>query len=151
MAMMAEELNAKWKTDERNTEPDRLLIEALGMQAHYWTASLRVQDVEAAIKRFIEAGVKVGITELDIPYGSWTNQHSDPLTAEEERNQARLYAELFKIYKKYASHIDRVTFWGKADSQSWRAKGSPLLFNRAFGAKQSFYAVIDPEGFLSGN
>lgn len=151
MAMMAEELNEKWKADERNTEPDRLLIEVLGMQAHYWTASLNVQAVETAITRFIKAGVKVAVTELDIPYGSWTNQHSAPLTAEEELFQARLYAQLFEVYKKYAAHIERVTFWGKADSQSWRAMGSPLLFGRNFAAKQAYYAVIDPEGFLRAN
>ena len=67
MAMMAEELNAKWKTDKRNTQPDRLLIEVLGMQAHYWTAN-NVYAVDAAIGRFIKAGVKVAVTELDIPY-----------------------------------------------------------------------------------
>ncbi|HEY8392883.1 MAG TPA: endo-1,4-beta-xylanase [Capillibacterium sp.] len=151
MAMMAEELNAKWKTDPRNTDPDRPLIEALGMQSHYWTDSLDVEAVEATIQRFIKAGVKIGITELDIPYGSWTNQYTKPLTKEQEIKQAKLFAELFKVYKKYASHIDRVTFWGKADSQSWRAQGSPLLFNRAFGAKEAFYGVIDPEGYLEAN
>ncbi|NLY91837.1 MAG: hypothetical protein GX081_09595 [Firmicutes bacterium] len=151
MAMMAEELNAKWKTDPRNTDPDRLLIEALGMQSHYWTDSLDVKSVEAAITRFIKAGVKIGITELDIPYGSWTNQYTKPLTKEEEIKQAKVYAELFKVYKKYAGHIDRITFWGKADSQSWRGQSSPLLFNRAFGAKEAFWAVIDPEGYLEAN
>ena len=151
MAMMAEELNKKWKRDERNTQPDRLLIEVLGMQAHYWTANLDVNTVDAAIARFVKAGVKVAITELDIPYGSYSNQHTTPLTKEEELFQARLYAQLFKVYKKYASSIERVTFWGKADSQSWRAKGSPLLFDRTFAAKQAFYAVIDPEGFLRSN
>ncbi|NLW60625.1 MAG: endo-1,4-beta-xylanase [Firmicutes bacterium] len=151
MAMMAEELNAKWRTDERNTQPDRLLIEVLGMQAHYWTDSLDVHAVEAAIARFIKSGVKVAVTELDIPYGSWTNQHSEPLTKEEALNQARLYAQLFMVYKKYAAHIDRVTFWGKADSQSWRAKGSPLLFDGNFAPKPAYYAVIDPEGFLRAN
>lgn len=147
MALMAEELNEKWKTDRRNTQPGRLLVEALGMQAHYWTDNLDVNTVEAAIARFVKAGVKVGITELDIPYGSYFNQHSTPLTKEEELLQARLYAQLFRVYKKYADHIERVTFWGKADSQSWRAQGSPLLFDKAFAAKQAFYAVIDPEGF----
>lgn len=148
MAMMAEELNEKWKTDKRNTQPDRLLVEGIGMQSHYWTDGLDISTVEAAIARFIEAGVKVSITELDIPYGSYFNQHSDPLTKDEEIVQARLYAQLFNVYKKYADDIERVTLWGKADSQSWRAKGSPLLFNRAFGAKQSYYAVIDPEDYM---
>src|SRR5690554_5664996 len=118
------------------------------MQAHYWTANLDIKAVDTTIARFVKAGVKVGITELDIPYGSYSNQHTAPLTKEEELIQARLYAQLFEVYKKHADNIERITFWGKADSQSWRAQGSPLLFDRTFAAKQAFYGVIDPEGFL---
>lgn len=148
IALMVEDLNEKWKTDERNTQPDRLLIEGIGMQSHYWTANLNISDVEASIRRFAETGAKISITELDIPFGSYSNQHTEPLTLEEEILQAKLYAQLFNVYKKYADHIERVTFWGKADSQSWRAQGSPLLFNRAFAAKQAYYAAIDPMGYL---
>ncbi|NLG83083.1 MAG: endo-1,4-beta-xylanase [Firmicutes bacterium] len=148
MALMAEDLNKKWKTDPRNTQPDRPLVEGLGMQAHYWLDTLNVADVEATIVRFIKAGVRIGISELDIPAGSYTAQRTPPLTKEEELKQARLYAQLFVVFKKYAKYIDRVTFWGKADSQSWRANGSPLLFDEKFAAKQAYYAVIDPEGYL---
>src|SRR5690554_6193734 len=56
MAMMAEELNKKWQTDKRNKQPDRLLIEALGMQAHYWTANLDIKAVDTTIARFVKAG-----------------------------------------------------------------------------------------------
>ncbi|MFB9275525.1 endo-1,4-beta-xylanase [Cohnella cellulosilytica] len=141
MALMAEELNEKWKTDERNAEPGRLLVEGIGMQAHYWIESLDPDTVEASIARFIQAGVKVSVTELDIP-------STGTLTEEKMALQAELYAKLFVIYKKYASSIERVTFWGKADSQSWRASGSPLLFDKLLAAKPAFYAVIDPEGYL---
>ena len=151
MALMAEELNKKWRSDQRNKQPDRLLIEALGMQAHYWTDNSDVKAVDAAIARFVKAGVKVGITELDIPYGSYSNQHSKALTKEQALFQAKLYAQLFEVYKKYTDYIERVTFWGKADSQSWRAQGSPVLFDRTFSAKKAFEAVIDPEGFLRSN
>ena len=148
IALMAEDLNGKWKADPRNSEPDRPLVEGLGMQAHYWLDTLNVADVEATIVRFIKAGVRIGLSELDIPAGSYTAQRTPPLTKEEEIKQARLYAELFVIFKKYAKNIERVTFWGKADSQSWRANGSPLLFDEKFAAKQAYYAVIDPEGYL---
>ncbi|MCL6613830.1 MAG: endo-1,4-beta-xylanase [Firmicutes bacterium] len=149
MALMAEDLNKRWKTDPRNTQPDRPLVEGLGMQAHYWLDTLNVADVEATIVRFIKAGVRISISELDIPAGSYTAQRTPPLTKEEELKQARLYAQLFVVFKKYADSIERVTFWGKADSQSWRANGSPLLFDEKFAAKQSYYAVIDPEGYLN--
>ncbi len=145
MALMAEDLNKKWKTDERNTEPGRLLVEGIGMQAHYWIESLKTDTVDATIARFVQAGVKISVSELDIPSTGTTGK----LTKEEEALQAQLYAQLFKIYKKYASSIERITFWGKADSQSWRASGSPLLFDKAFAAKPAYYAVINPEGYLN--
>lgn len=148
MAMMAEELNNQWKTDPRNTEPDRLLIEVLGMQSHYWTANLNVSTVDATIARFVEAGVKVAITELDIPIGSYGNYTAEP-TEEDYQKQAQLYAQLFQIYKKYAEDIERITFWGKIDPQSWRAQGNPLIFDKFFAAKPAFDAVVDPDAFLN--
>ncbi|GIQ71367.1 hypothetical protein DUZ99_17935 [Xylanibacillus composti] len=146
MALMAEELNEKWKSDERNTEPGRPLVEGIGMQAHYWIETLNPADVEASIVRFAEAGVKISVTELDIP-----SQNAAPFTKDKEIEQAKLYAELFLIYKKHADSIERITFWGKADSQSWRAQGSPLLFDRTFATKEAYYAVMDPLGYLLAN
>lgn len=55
--------------------------------------SLDPATVEASIARFVEAGVKVSITELDIPSSTGT------LTEEDEAKQAELYAKLFVIFK----------------------------------------------------
>jgi Beta-1,4-xylanase len=143
IAMMVEQLNQKWKTDPQNTNPSRPLIEGVGMQAHYWTAELNPADVEASIQRFIKAGADVSVSELDIPVGTYTTyQQNTELTAANEKLQAELYAKLFDIYKKYASKIDRVTFWGKADPQSWRSEGYPLLFDNTFAPKDAFYAIM---------
>lgn len=62
--------------------------------------------------------------------------------------QAEVFAEYFQIYKKYAANIDRVTFWGLNDSQSWRKGHNPLMWNSDFSPKDAFYAVSDPEGYL---
>lgn len=144
IAMMVEELNKKWKTDQRNTEPDRLLIEGIGMQAHYWTGDLKVSDVEASIKRFIKTGARISVSELDIPHGDYMTyrQRVDAPTKEEESLQADLYRQLFEVYKKYANSIERVTFWGKADPQSWRFEGYPLLFDKYFAPKEAYYAIM---------
>jgi GH35 family endo-1,4-beta-xylanase len=140
MALMAEDLNEKWKSDERNTEPDRLLVEGLGMQAHYWTNSLHPSSVDLTIQRFIQAGVSVSITELDIPIGAWRNMGE--ATEENLARQAELYKGIFEVFMKHAEHIDRVTFWGKADEQSWRAQGHPLLFDKYFDAKPAFFSIL---------
>ncbi|MCL2002549.1 MAG: endo-1,4-beta-xylanase [Oscillospiraceae bacterium] len=148
IAMMTEELNQKWRSDPRNTEPDRLLIEGLGMQAHYWTDDLNVSNVEATIKRFAATGAKISVTELDIPAGNW--RQFKTLDAAEEQKQARLYAQLFQIFREHSEHIERVSIWGLEDPASWRRQGSPLLFDGNFNAKEAFYAVADPDGYLSG-
>lgn len=62
--------------------------------------------------------------------------------------QAEVYAEYFRVYKDYAASIDRVTFWGLNDAQSWRRGHNPLLWNSDFSPKDAFYAVSDPEGYL---
>jgi len=146
IAMMAEELNEKWKSDPRNIEPDRLLIEGLGLQAHYWTDGLAVKDVEDTIIRWKETGAEISITELDIPMGSWSNYKASD--TELEMKQATLYAQLMMLFKEHSDSIARVTFWGIDDGTSWRSAGSPLLFEANGTAKPAFFAVADPEGFL---
>jgi len=146
IAMMTEDLNELWKTDPRNTEPDRLLIEGLGMQAHYWTDSLKAEDVEDTILRWKATGVEISITELDIPMGNWNGYRAS--TPELEATQATLYAQLMMVFKRHAESITRVTFWGLDDATSWRSEGNPLLFYANGTAKPAFFAIADPEGFL---
>lgn len=148
MAQMAEELNEKWKTDPRNTDPDRKLIEGLGMQSHHFTQHPNVAEIEATIRRFIKAGVRITVSELDVPVGYYNGPTSPVLTYDQQVEQAIYYARLFEYYKAFDAHITRVTFWGKADSQSWRGTYSPTLFDRALAPKEAFYAVLDPSGYL---
>lgn len=148
IALMVEDLNAKWAKDRRNRDKSRPLIEGIGMQSHYWVGDLNVSAVEESIKRFIKTGARISVTELDIPAGTYSKRAVPPLSRNDEIAQARLYAELFKVYVKYADYIDRVTFWAKADPQSWRQWGSPALFDKYFKAKLAYEAVMDPEGFL---
>jgi len=148
MAQMAEELNEKWKNDPRNPDPDRKLIEGLGMQSHHFTEHPDVSEVEKTIQRFIKAGVRITVSELDVPVGRYNGPTSPTLTHEQEVEQAIYYARLFEYYKAYDAHITRVTLWGHADSRSWRGDYSPQLFDRSFAAKEAFYAVLDPSGYL---
>ncbi|NIK75378.1 GH35 family endo-1,4-beta-xylanase [Paenibacillus castaneae] len=148
MAQMAEGLNAKWLTDPRNTNPSRKLIEGLGMQSHHFTEHPNVSQIEASIQRFIQAGVKISVSELDVPYGSYNGPTAPTLTYKQQVEQAIYYARLFEYFKAYDAHIDRVTFWGKSDSQSWRGTYSPLLFDGNMAPKEAFYAVLNPSGYL---
>jgi len=141
IASMTEELNERWRNDPRNGNPSRLLIEGLGMQAHYWTNWLDPNDVRDTIIRFAKTGARVAITELDLPIGQWNSfgERSD----ENLEHQALLYAQLFEIFVQLSDHIDSVTLWGRADHQSWRAQGFPLLFDGRLEPKPAFWAIVE--------
>jgi len=138
---MVKALNERYARETNN--PNKKLIDGIGMQAHY-TINTNPENVRASIEKIIAIGVKVGITELDIGAGS-----GGAITEEQAVKQGQLYARLFRLYKEYAGHISRVTFWGLDDAASWRSEGSPLLFDGRLQAKPAYYAVIDPEGFLA--
>jgi len=64
------------------------------------------------------------------------------LTPEEQRALAQRYGEIFDVFLKHRAAITRVTFWGLRDSESWRRRGSPLLFDADFQRKPAYDAVI---------
>lgn len=138
IAAMVKELNEQYAAETGGKK----LIDGIGMQGHY-NLNTNPANVRASIERIIATGVKVGVTELDVMAGT-----NGTLSEEQAIRQGQLYAELFKLYKEYADHITRVTFWGLDDATSWRSENSPLLFDGRFQAKPAYYAVIDPDQFL---
>lgn len=65
-----------------------------------------------------------------------------PLTPEQQRALAQRYGEIFDVFLKHRKSITRVTFWGLRDSESWRRRGSPLLFDGDSQRKPAYDAVI---------
>jgi len=156
MANMTIELNERWHNDSVNnpaygdpSHPDygRLLIEVIGMQGHI-SAGANLQDIYRALELFSQTGARIHITELDLTFPNTTGRPM-VMTPEEERRQADMYAQLFVWFREFSDYIDRITFWGREDSSSWRSAQSPLLFDRFFRPKDAFWAVLDPEGWLA--
>jgi endo-1,4-beta-xylanase len=136
---MVKEINEKYAA----AHPGELLIDGIGMQAHY-NKNTNPKNVRLSLEKFISLGVEVSVTELDVTAGT-----NNVLTEKEELAQAYLYARLFQIYKEHAEHISRVTFWGLNDATSWRAAQSPLLFDKDLQAKVAYDAVIDPDKYIA--
>ncbi|REJ15397.1 MAG: 1,4-beta-xylanase [Paenibacillaceae bacterium] len=139
IANMVKELNERYAAE---TNSGKKLIDGIGMQAHY-NLNTNPDNVRASIERIIGLGLKVGVTELDIMAGS-----NGTITEDQAIRQGYLYAQLFQLYKEYADHITRVTFWGVDDGTSWRSENSPLLFDGRYQAKPAYYAVMDPAKFI---
>jgi endo-1,4-beta-xylanase len=143
-------------------------IYAVGLQGHNKMDWPTVEQQEATITDFARLGIKVNITELDIDVLPPASQHRgaditlnvelqaklnpyptglpDPV----QRALAKRYADLFTVYVKHRDVIDRVTFWGVTDGDSWLngwpVKGRtsyPLLFDRNGQPKPAFEAVLN--------
>lgn len=141
-----------------------LRIDAVGMQGHWRIDGPDVEAIEASILAFAGAGVRVHITELDIemlPRKSGAdlndnlqlteenNPYAAGLPEEKQQELARRYADIFTLFLKHRDLIDRVTFWGVTDRDSWlnnwpvRGRTNyPLLFDREGNAKPAFDAVV---------
>ncbi|GAA4834900.1 hypothetical protein GCM10023310_10490 [Paenibacillus vulneris] len=136
---MIKEMNDRYA----QTHPGKLLVDGIGLQSHY-DMRTNPANVEAAIVKYASLGVELSISELDVLAGM-----NSSLSAEWADKQASLYAQLFKIYKKHADKIARVTIWGYADNFSWRASQNPLPFVGSLAPKPAYYAIIDPDKYLT--
>lgn len=155
IAQMVEQINERFAHDfENNIEAvpagqpynGRLLIEGIGLQSHFhldqWVTNQ--DNIPLALERFAKTGAVLSVTELDITIG-----HKDiigepyPLSELDQQRLAEAYARTFGYYLQYADYIERVSIWGKADHQSWRAWGQPLLFDMDLQPKTAFFAVLE--------
>ena len=142
-------------------------IDAVGMQSHVGLGYPDLGEYEKSIQAFIASGVKVQFTELDMnvlpnPQGfsgaaieqSSAYRHQvDPyrkgLPKKVERQFTERYLDFFRLYKKYAQHVNRVTLWGVYDQTSWLngwpvpgRTNYPLFFDRQHKANPVVKKVV---------
>ncbi|MEV6172524.1 endo-1,4-beta-xylanase [Streptomyces sp. NPDC051954] len=102
-------------------------IDCVGFQSHFNSASPVPSDYQANLQRFADLGVDVQITELDIE-GSGTAQ-------------ANSYSNVVRACLA-VSRCTGITVWGVTDKYSWRAGGTPLLFDGNYAKKPAYTAVL---------
>ena len=141
-------------------------IDGVGIQGHWHTGSVPFKDIEQSIIEFSALGIKVMFTELDLEVlprnfqgadvgqrvasNPALNPYVNGLPDSLMQQQANDYQNLFKLFLKYKDKVDRVTFWGVNDGQSWlngwpvRGRTNyPLLFDREFKPKLAYYKVLE--------
>lgn len=148
----------------RSLRAKNVPVHALGLQGHYELDHLPLADLEATLVAMRELSVKVVVSELDIdviPRARWwaeggkyreemakLNPYRDGCPPEILRRQADEYAQLFRLFRRHAAGIARISFWNLHDGQSWlnyfpwRRVNHPLLFDRAGQPKPAFDAVL---------
>jgi endo-1,4-beta-xylanase len=140
-------------------------VHAVGLQGHYEIDQVPFEELERTFEAIRALGLKAVISELDIdmiPRSRWWAEggryreelsrydpYRDGLPAELLERQAQQYARLFRLFRRHADIIERVSFWNLHDGQSWlnsfpwRRVNHPLLFDRAGRPKPAFYAVVE--------
>ena len=157
----------------RKLKAEGVPVTGVGIQEHVSLAWPKLSDLDDTIAAFAQLGLKVMITELDVDIlpkpknskarandgnaeitrvekaDSALNPYARGLPAVMQAQLARRYAELFGVYLKHRDAIERVTFWGVTDGNSWlnnwpiRGRAShPLLFDREGKPKPAFDTVI---------
>ncbi len=142
-------------------------ISAVGTQMHLRMDWPSIDAIDAHLQDVCSLGLKVWVTELDVQVlpdaRSWRNVNlttNAPLRAQldlypnglpssVQRAQAERYAEIFRTIQKYSDKIDRVTFWGVTDADTWLnywplqpRTDYPLLFDKNGKPKHAFDAVM---------
>nr|WP_242547382.1 endo-1,4-beta-xylanase [Amycolatopsis sp. MtRt-6] len=103
-------------------------IDCVGFQSHFNPNSPVPSNYQTTLQSFANLGVDVQITELDIE-GSGTAQ-----------------ANNFRTVTSACLAVARctgITVWGIRDTDSWRASGTPLLFDGNGQKKAAYTAVLE--------
>ena len=111
---------------------DGKICDAFGMQAHLDTGYPSTDLFKNTVKKFLDTGCEVQITELDV-------------TCNNDTTQANYYYNLMKgilELKKEGGNISAITYWGMGDDHSWRGDRTPLLFSMPGIAKPAYYKVL---------
>jgi len=122
-------------------------IDAVGMQSHVAmdTPVTGANSFETAIKNFLDKGLNVQITELDIAHGAASYS---PVAMKAK------YKEFFELFLKYRKTpgkkgVEGITLWGVKDEWTWlnsmhKSTQHPLLIQgNNFDVKPCFYGVIE--------
>jgi endo-1,4-beta-xylanase len=146
-------------------------ITAVGSQAHDKLFLDSPAKHDTTIGALGALGVKVNITELDVDVlpmatrnrtadvsvrvqgqpgaASAVNPYVAGLPDSVQKALAKRYADFFTVFLKHRGVVDRVTFWGVGDGDSWLNNwpmpgrtSYPLLFDRKDLPKPAFDAVM---------
>ncbi len=151
----------------KTLQNEGIKIDGVGMQGHWGLKEPSLAEIENSILAYSDLGVKVSITELDITVlpNPWDlegaevsqnfenedrmNPYPDVLPYSVQLQLAQRYHDIFQLFVKHSDKIDRVTFWGINDGNSWlnnwpiRGRTNyPLLFDRKFHPKEAYDSIL---------
>lgn len=129
-------------------------LDGVGHQGHIGINYGSVEGVKETLKNYLDLGLEVELTELDMSVYSGLNAPDAPITEEQLIRQAYKYKELMDMLKnldtQYPDKLLGVTFWGLKDDMTWlnyfndvSRTDAPLLFDKNGKAKYAYWALVD--------
>lgn len=137
-----------------------LRIDGIGMQGHIGMDRPTLEEYQATINDYANAGVKVLVTELDMSalpeprriggaeltdreaYRREIDPYTEGLPEEVSLEWNNRMMDFFNLFLENSDNIIRVTMWGVTDGDSWKngfpVRGRtdyPLLFDRDYNPK----------------
>lgn len=151
----------------KKLQAEGIPVGCVGIQGHDHLDWPTAEQEDATISAFAALGVKVAISELDITVlpsadsqptadvslhvkeNPALNPYVNGLPDSIQQELAKRYADLFRVFLKHRETVERVTFWGVSDGDSWlndwpvRGRTNyPLLFDRNYEPKPAYDAVM---------
>lgn len=139
----------------KELQAQQVPVHAIGTQAHLSVSNPSFEGMDQALAEMAALGLPIHVTELDInsAQGGQRNLSAEisenatttqgGLVADANPRLAAQYANMFRAFLKHKDAVKMVTFWGVNDAVSWRANGTPLLFDGNNQPKPAFDAVIE--------
>lgn len=135
-------------------------IDGVGFQMHVFMDYPSIADISAAMKKVVDKGLKVKITELDVavnnPYsGGWPGSKITRFTEATALAQKKRYCEIVKAYTDTVPVNLRggITVWGTTDVSTWLTTATaayngeaiawPLLFDNNYNDKPALRGFAD--------
>lgn len=139
---------------------DEVPVDGIGFQMHVYLGWPAIADIRSAFAQVVARGLKVKITELDIPINNpfdgeynYPNNYVGTFTPEDAAAQKQRYCQIVEAYldEVPVAHRGGITIWGVYDGDTWLNSELfsnnhvdwPLLFNTNFQPKPAAQGVGD--------
>ena len=116
--------------DYLNKDPDKKLLDCMGMEGYILTYWPDVKEIANALKKYAAKGVKIGVNELTLRLNVDQSKNKKEVTAQDIMTHAKKYGNLFKVYCEFNKNnpgvLTNVSIWGLTDHPELEAEaGKP--------------------------